>query len=239
MDNWQNVIQIPDAIPSQVCDGMASGIWMHAALWCSYSISSIKKCSDSIYRALRVNGKSRLLLLGIGGLGSWCMNLTKHLYKQENVEVVVGDLNKEKVEAAKKSVASDGIHWKMDDSNQEVVGKITENGQRMFDACIDFVGTQATNTIGLDSLAKSGTLVMVGLAGGVMEYPLALLIAREIRIQGMRVAPINVLKDLVKLVGSVQIQPPAIELINLEDINSTLQRLDEGEITGRAIIKYV
>ena len=200
---------------------------------------ALKKCSDSIYRALRVNGKSRLLLLGIGGLGSWCMNLTKHLYKEENVEVVVGDLNKEKVEAAKKSVASDGVHWKRDDSNQEVVGKITENGQRMFDACIDFVGTQATNTIGLESLAKSGTLVMVGLAGGVMEYPSALLIAREIRIQGMRVAPINALKDLVKLVGSVQIQPPAIELIKLEDINSTLQRLDEGEITGRAIIKYV
>ena len=69
---WQLAVKVPENVP------------MHMAcmLPCSAltAWTALNKAVPAIERALRLRQKARLLVIGAGGLGAWCVNLAKKAF---------------------------------------------------------------------------------------------------------------------------------------------------------------
>ena len=222
-------MKLPDNIPSEIACTLPCGAIT--------AYNSLTKIQDSIARGVKVKGKARLLILGLGGLGIWCLQLVRHVLFRYPIHIVVGDINADKVTHSRDSGANDGISWQKEDTEDDVISLAVQGGK--FDACIDFVGNPFTNKVAFGSLRSGGTLAAVGLAAGVMEAPIVGIVAKTIRIQGMRVAPLHMLREVVNLLTEVDIEPPPVEVFKLEDINDALDKMRAGKLSGRAVIKHV
>ena len=80
-------------------------------------------------------------------------------------------------------------------------------------------------------------MIAVGLYGGIVDLPLTELVAKKMNIQGNYVGTLADMKELVELLKAKGVQYPVIQFTTLEDINNTLDRLKNGHINGRALVK--
>ncbi|HXH97750.1 MAG TPA: hypothetical protein VNH40_11120, partial [Gaiellaceae bacterium] len=96
------------------------------------------------------------------------------------------------------------------------------------------VGAQATHDLGLSLLAPGGLLSLIGY-GGTIEAPSVGLIATEQSVAGNLVGTWIDLWELLQLHvrGDVVLRT---ETHPLEAVNDVLDKLREGEVTGRAVL---
>ena len=71
-----------------------------------------------------------------------------------------------------------------------------------------------------------------------MDLPLIELVAKKLHIKGNYVGTLADMKALVELLKAKNVQYPAVEFTNLDNINDTFDRLRKGQVTGRAIVKF-
>jgi 2-furoyl-CoA dehydrogenase large subunit len=102
-------------------------------------------------------------------------------------------------------------------------------------AVVDLVGSDKTAALALSILRNGGTYVSVGLFGGTLNVPLAVLNSRQISIWGSRVGTPQELRDLVHHVRSGSIKPIPVKHAPISSINEGLAALREGKITGRIV----
>jgi NAD+-dependent secondary alcohol dehydrogenase Adh1 len=102
------------------------------------------------------------------------------------------------------------------------------------DVVLDVVGTDATHALGLAMLARRGTFSLVGY-GGTVSAPSVAFVTGETCVAGNLVGSWIDLWELLQLHarGDVMLRT---ELHPLDDVNDVLDRLREGEITGRAVL---
>ena len=104
---------------------------------------------------------------------------------------------------------------------------------------IDFVNNEQTATVAFDVLAKGGTMVQVGLFGGEVTVPTALLALKMVTIRGSFVGTLAELKEVVALAKQDRI--PRIPVLNgtlsLEGVIGSLDRLAAGGVAGRIVLK--
>lgn len=201
---------------------------------------AILKAKPTLDIAIRMRGVANLLVIGLGGLGMWTVVIMKYVLCDKNVKVICADAKKHKLDMAAELGADDVTQWQMDKSTSELVASTTVNGYNKIDAAIDFVGSPRTIDIAFNSLYKGGSIVLLGLTGGSFILSLPDLVSKSVSIQGSRVGNIQHLRQLVDLLAVQDIQNyPAIEIINLDDINEVLDRLRHGDVKGRAIIKHM
>ena len=188
------------------------------------------------------NQISKLLIVGAGGLGLWCIQIAKQMYANKNIEVTVADISQEKLDTAKNQGADFAIQWKTEFESREAymaeILRTTKDGKYQFDAAIDFVGSTNTFNLAYRSLRRSGSLICVGLYGGKIEAPIMELIAKQYHIQGNVVGRLSDLKECVNFVANHSLKYPPTEFVTLDEINSTLDRLRAGQIKGRALLKF-
>jgi NAD+-dependent secondary alcohol dehydrogenase Adh1 len=102
------------------------------------------------------------------------------------------------------------------------------------DVVLDFVATDATHAAGLDMLARRGLYSTVGY-GGTIDVPSVALVVGETAIQGNLVGSWIDLWELLQLHGRGDVTLRT-ETHPLESVNEVLDRLRDGEITGRAVL---
>ena len=120
------------------------------------------------------------------------------------------------------------------DRRREGRGEVRELRGAGVDVVIDFVGTDVTHAAGIEMLAKGGVYSAVGY-GGTVSIPSVALVAQDLGIEGNLVGNWIDLWELLQLHGRGQIVLRT-ETHRLDDVNDVLDRLREGEITGRAVL---
>jgi propanol-preferring alcohol dehydrogenase len=225
-------VKVPVSIPPHIA----------CMLPCSAGVAyrAIVNARPVLDAAIRTRGVANLLVIGCGGLGQWVVILVKAILCNPNIKVVCADLNKKKLESVEKLGADDVIEWSAQKTINDLVSATTVSGYNKIDAAIDLVANPYTVEIAFRSLHNGGTIVCIGLAGGEFPISLPMLITKNISIQGLRVLGLRQFKEFVDLFGVQNGNVyPAVTYFSLDGINDAIEKLRKGEISGRAIIKYI
>ncbi|HTY67051.1 MAG TPA: alcohol dehydrogenase [Alphaproteobacteria bacterium] len=191
-------------------------------------------CSGlTTYSALRKVGSKLktqpIVIIGAGGLGLMCLSLHKAM---KGKGAIVVDIDPAKRAAAMKMGAMAAI----DGAAADAVKQVRDAAGGPVWAAIDLVGAPATAQLGLDSLIKGGTLIIVGLFGGGITLPLPTIPQRALTIQGSYVGNLAELKKLMALVRQRKIPSIPITPRPFDYAATALEELRGGKVVGRTVL---
>jgi D-arabinose 1-dehydrogenase-like Zn-dependent alcohol dehydrogenase len=200
------------------------------ALACTYACSGLTAYSALMKAKSRAENRS-LLIIGAGGVGMAGLAIAQTIF--DNCEIIVADIDEAKLDAAKAAGAAHVINSSEADAAKQVL-KLTGGGAA---AAIDFVGAAASGQFGVGTIAKGGTLVIVGLFGGALTVPMPLFPLKAMSIQGSYVGSPQEMDDLMTLVRAGKIQPIPVEARALGLADQTVRDLRDGKVVGRIVLE--
>ncbi len=191
-------------------------------------------CSGiTTYGALKKVGsllqEEPIVIVGAGGLGLMCLSLHKAMGGKG---AIVVDIDPVKREAAKKAGAQTTVDGGAPDAAKQIV-EATNGGAS---AVIDFVGATRTVQLALDSLAKGGKLIIVGLFGGDITVPTPSFPLRAMTIQGSYVGSLTEMAELLDLVRRKGVPDLPVATRPLAAVNEALDELKHGKVIGRLVL---
>ena len=204
------------------------------------SIESIAPLTDAgltPYRAIKnirnlLGPGKNIGIVGIGGLGYYALQYAKIL--GQSADVIAFDRKDEKIDLAKEIGADFTINNSVDFSKvKEEVSAITKG--KGIDVIIDCVGAENTVHDSIRLLNKGGTLVVVGLFGNQIRFPLVPSVFNEHKIHCSFWGNYNELREVISLASKGKLKHK-INRFALRDINKAINKLQNGEILGRAVI---
>ncbi|MDS0297916.1 NAD(P)-dependent alcohol dehydrogenase [Halogeometricum sp. S1BR25-6] len=212
--NERAVIPLPgDVDPADIAPHADAGITAYHA---------VKKAVDEL------NPGDAAVVVGVGGLG--------HIGLQCLNAMSAADIVALDVKEAARDLASDlGARHTIDPTSEDVPSAIDDftdgSGAQQI---IDFVGADETTALGPDIAAPGADHHIVGYGGHVHE-PSQTLVDGELAYRGTLVGRYTELQELVALVdrGDVELRTSRYDL---SEINTVAERLEHGEIEGRAVI---
>ena len=191
-------------------------------------------CSGiTVYSAIRkvqpIGPDDPVVLFGAGGLGLQAVSMLRALDHRNIVSV---DLGADKREAALQM----GARVAIDGAPDGLLERIMTATGGPVKAVIDFVNVGATASVGLECLAKSGRLVLVGVGGGQIELSLAGLIFRPRTIQGTVVGNPRDLRDVAALAREGRLKPIPVTRMPKSQATEALRLLEAGRVRGRIVL---
>jgi alcohol dehydrogenase, propanol-preferring len=211
--SFRYLLDIGDLDPVQAAPYACSGVTTYSAL---------KKAEPSLY-------EKPIVVIGAGGRGLMCLSILKAM---GGLGAIVIEIEPTKREAALEAGAIAVIDGSAKGAADEISAILGEQATTV----IDFVGSQATTSLGFDCLEKGGKLVLVGLFGGSSSWSLPLLPMRGITIAGSLVGNLTELQELMALVRDGKLHPIPITTMPLSAANEALTMLKEGKLVGRAVL---
>jgi alcohol dehydrogenase, propanol-preferring len=205
-----HVVRIPDGLSSVEA----------APLFCA---------GVTVYRALRrahVSPGQRLAIFGIGGLGHLAVQIGRELA----AEITAIDIFSEPLQLAK-SLGAANI---LDASSTNVVKEMRSRGGAHV-ALVTSAAKAAYDTA-FACLRPTGTLLAVGLPSENVCFPAIMMAAAEVRIQATAVGTRSDLGEVLALAASNKIRCHVTPL-NLADINEAMNRLRQGRVSGRLVVR--
>jgi NAD+-dependent secondary alcohol dehydrogenase Adh1 len=171
---------------------------------------------------------SAAVIIGAGGVGHIALQLLRELGSSA---VIAVDTDERRRKLASELGADEVL-----EGGEGTAGQVREatNG-RGADVVLDFVGTDATHAAGLEMLARAGTYSIVGY-GGIVTAPSGALVGEEKALVANLVGSWTDLWELMQLHSTGRITLRT-ETHPLDDVNEVLQKLREGEVTGRAVLR--
>jgi D-arabinose 1-dehydrogenase-like Zn-dependent alcohol dehydrogenase len=168
------------------------------------------------------------VVVGVGGLGHIGLQC---LDAMSAVDITALDVKAEARELAEELGAAHTVDPSDEDVPAEIEALTDGAGARQV---IDFVGADATTSLAPDIVAAGGDHHVVGYGGHVHE-PSQSLVNGEFSYKGTLVGRYTELQELVALVerGDVELRTSRYDL---GDVNTVAERLEHGEIEGRAVI---
>lgn len=215
-------VLVPDARYLVPLDGI------DPALAATYACSGI-----TVYSAIAKLGQlppdRPVVLVGAGGVGLNAIHMLRAIGHQRIVSV---DISAEKLSAAKEAGATD-IVLAQGDVTAAIVAAC--DGPAM--AVIDLVNGTATARAAFDALGKGGILVQVGLFGGELTLPLPIMVTRALTVRGSYVGSMRDLRAVMSLAKSGKLSALPVGTAPMAEANAALERLRDGKITGRMVLK--
>jgi len=202
---------------------------LNPAVAATYACSGITVYS-AIKKAMPLKPTQPIVLVGAGGLGLNAIAILKAL-KHQNIITV--DISAEKREAAMKAGATKTV----DGSGDDVAKRIMEAAGGPVPAVIDLVNGTATARFAFGALDKGGKLIQVGLFGGELTLALPIMAMRALTVQGSYVGNPKELRELVKLAQAGDLEALPVATIPQNQANEALNRLRDGKVTGRLVLK--
>ncbi len=103
-------------------------------------------------------------------------------------------------------------------------------------AVLDFVGAEPSIATGLGCLRKGGRLIVVGLFGGSLTFPIPFFPMMSRRIEGSFVGRLSEMNELMELVRAGKIKPIPIDKRPLSEADNALNDLKNGKVIGRTVL---
>lgn len=189
------------------------------------------------YRAIKkvrhLLGANRYIaVVGIGGLGFYGTQYARIFGSGANV--IAMDRSDAKLKMATEIAGADfAINISEPYNTKNKVEKITKG--KGIDVILDTVGSENTINIGVNSMNKSGAMVLVGLFGKEVKFPLFQTVLNEYQLYGSLWGNYNELCEVIELAKSGAIKHQ-IQKFSLSEVNDAIDRLVSGDIDGRAVI---
>ncbi|MGW8815951.1 NAD(P)-dependent alcohol dehydrogenase [Gordonia terrae] len=168
------------------------------------------------------------VLIGAGGLGQFGVQFLKLL---SPAKVIVVDTDPVKRELAESLGADVTVDPRADDADALVKQHAGADGAA---AVLDFVGVDATMKLGAGVVGRRGIFVLIGLAGGGLTFSFQQ-VAAEANFMTSNWGSHNELKEVIELARRGDLVSN-IEQHPLAEINAVFERLESGQITGRAVL---
>ena len=214
--------------------------WFRIRVICSTSATFAPEkaaplaCSGiTTYGALKKVGpilrEEPIVIIGAGGLGLMCLALHRAMGGKG---AIVVDIDPVKREAALKAGAQAAIDGDAPDAAKQIIDA-TKGGAW---AVIDLVGASRTVQLALDSIAKGGKLIIVGLFGGDITVPTPSFPLRAITIQGSYVGSLTEMAELLDLVRRKGAPDLPVGTRPLAAVNEALNELRTGKVVGRLVL---
>jgi len=169
-----------------------------------------------------------VVVIGVGGLGHIGVQALDALTP---ARIIALDIKDEALSLAERVGADYTINPSSEDAVAEVES-ITDG--KLAEQAIDFVGADVTTAMGPDIVAGRGDFHVVGY-GGMVEEPAQTLVNNELAYRGTLVGTYAELQELVALVEEGAMDLHADQYA-LDEINTVAEKLEHGEIEGRAVI---
>jgi NAD+-dependent secondary alcohol dehydrogenase Adh1 len=175
----------------------------------------------------RLEPGSTAAVIGVGGVGHIALQLIRVLGAARVVGIDT-DGRRRKLAA---ELGADDVLGEEEDV-ADAVRELTDGAGA--DVVLDFVGTDQTHASALQMLARRGLYSIVGY-GGMVSHPSVGFVVGETVVAGNLVGSWIDLWELLQLHarGAVTLRS---ETHPLEEVNDVLDRLREGEVTGRAVL---
>ena len=194
---------------------------------CTYACSGL-----TAYGALKKAGSlgagDPLVVIGAGGVGLAGVRLAALV---TGAAAIVAEISAARRDAAIAAGAISAFDPMQDGAVRRFV---KETGGAA--AVVDFVGSAGTARFGFDILRKGGRLIVVGLFGGGLTVPVPHFPLREVTIAGSYVGSLQDLRALLALAAAGKAGRPAVATHGLHEAEDLLCALQEGRITGRAVL---
>lgn len=205
-----------------------------------YTESAILGCAvftayGAMVHAAEMRGGDSVAVIGIGGVGSSCLQIARAFGASAAIAV---DISDEKLEKAKAVGATHTVNAQKEDA----VEKIKEiTGGVGVDIAIEALGKPRTFQQCTQSVRDGGKAVMIGLADSRArgEVDINRLVRRQVKIIGSYGARAR--QDLPKIVklaetGAFSLSSAVSKIYSFEEADSAYQHLSQGSIIGRAVI---
>jgi propanol-preferring alcohol dehydrogenase len=105
------------------------------------------------------------------------------------------------------------------------------------DAAVVLTGSPAAIPDALRSLKRCGTLVLVGLAHGTFEMPVIETVLKGITVRGSFLGTRQDLDEVFRLAATGAVRPH-IERHALDEAPELFEKMQRGELAGRAVIEF-
>jgi D-arabinose 1-dehydrogenase-like Zn-dependent alcohol dehydrogenase len=175
-----------------------------------------------------LNPGDTAVVIGVGGLGHIGLQCLRAM---SAADIVAVDLKQ-----SARDLASDlGADETIDPETEDVPSVVEAfSGGVGAQQVLDFVGRDQTTALAPDITAAGGDHHIIGYGGHIHE-PAQALVNGEFSFRGTLVGQYTELQELVALVerGDVTLHT---ERYDLDDVNTVAERLEHGEIDGRAVI---
>jgi Zn-dependent alcohol dehydrogenase len=208
-----------------------------------YTESAILGCAvftayGAMAHAAEVRPGDTVAVIGIGGVGSSCLQIARAFGASEIIAVDVQD---DKLQKAKTLGATHTIN----SLNEDAVEKIREiTGGRGVDVAVEALGKPQTFLQCTQSVRDGGKAVMIGLTHSSArgEVDINRLVRRQVKIIGSYGGRAR--QDLPKLVklaesGIFNLGATVSRTCKIEDANEAYQDLNRGSIIGRAVVEIM
>ncbi|KAA8547181.1 hypothetical protein F0562_003609 [Nyssa sinensis] len=208
-----------------------------------YTESAILGCAvftayGAMAHAAQVRPGDAIAVIGIGGVGSSCLQIARAFGASEIIAVDVQD---EKLQNAKIFGATHTINARHEDA----VAKIREiTGGMGVDVAVEALGKPQTFLQCTQSVRDGGKAVMIGLtlSGAKGEVDINHLVRRQIKVIGSYGARAR--HDLPKLIklaesGIFNLTATVSRKCKFEEAGKAYQDLDKGSIVGRAVVEMM
>ena len=194
--------------------------------------------SDAIATPLKVIKKARIGItdkVGVigagGGLGIHMLRML-NLY---NVKTIAIETKQIKEKSCRDSGASEFINPNSN-SKKEVIEDFTNNCG--LDVVIDFVSSKSSLETGTELLGSGGRLITLGGSGEFFNIDSGNMLLKEIEIIGSRYCSKQEVIDSLNLVSRGLITPLVTEKVSHYQANDLHERIEKGNVIGRAGIIF-
>ncbi len=167
-----------------------------------------------------------VVIIGVGGLGHIAIQLLKKL---STCPIVAVDVKRQSLLLAEKLGADHTIL-----AGKDLARQVRKTAKRDVGAVIDFVGSTPTLTASYAMLRACGRVVAVGAAGGSLKMDAGSTNGREVH--GSILGSLGEMQELIELAMRKQFKV-IVKAYPLEQVNEVLKMVEEGRITGRAVLK--
>lgn len=199
------------------------------ALAATYACSGITVYS-AVAKIMPLDPDAPVMLIGAGGLGLMAIAMLLAVGHRNIISVDVDE--------AKRAVAlAEGAAAVLDGGSPDFASDILGTCGPIA-AVIDFVGSDGTARAGFDSLAKGGTYVAVGVAGGELTLSLPGMIFGAKSVRGSLTGNPQDLRAVIALAAAGKLKATPVTLCPHDHANDALRDLHDGKVTGRIVLVH-
>lgn len=230
------------AIAGETIDGFAAG---HVAVpatslvpvprgWSDAEAATLPCAGLTAWRVLRVAGAleagATVLLPGSGGLSVYALQLARAL----GLTVIVTSSSDAKLDRLAALGADHGINYRTVPDWASRVRDLT--GGRGADLVLE-IGGQSSFALSVAACRMGGQVVVVGsTSNAAPELPLRDVVMRHIRVQGIAVGSVAMLRDLVAFVERHGIRPVIDRSFDLADLGEAFRYQLSGAHLGKIVV---
>ena len=189
----------------------------------------------SMFASIRRSGLKKGEWLVLPGAGGGLGHLGVQIAVRRGLKVMAGDRGEEK----KRMVMGFGAEAFLDFKKEDVeAGVMRLTGGLGAHGVVVGAGSTEAYTQGFKLLRRLGTLVCVGLPRIDFDLPISpfWMVVRSLRVVGSSCGTREDMEELLKLAAAGEVVPQ-IQVFDLEEINTIVEKLAKFEIGGRVVLR--